>query len=420
MTQKAYESMSDEDFMNEVESESFGSTDTDNTETESDFETETDIDTDSDTDVDDDENSGEDGHADDDEDDETDTDSDQDEDVDGDTQDDSDSDSDSDDAEDNSGEAEELDDDVDADTENQDADSDTDDTEDDGDFDFKAGYEKVKAIFEPFKANGREMTVDNIDDARRLMQMGAGHTKFVSEIKPDLKLIKMLRENDLLSPEDINHMIDLKKKNPEAIARLVKESGISPMDIDTDKAEGYKPTNYEPSDSQVELDQAIEAIKGNDSYEKSISVMGEQWDVKSRATIAENPHIVGVIDDHIQSGVFDIVQGHVDKERALGRFNGVSDVDAYGQSVIALQENGTLAGAKQNNSDSGKEKSSDATKKTAALDKAVKKKREADRKKRKKGAAPTKGKSSSHAAEDDFSDLSDEEFEKKYGATQIV
>ncbi len=405
---KDYAGMSDDAFMNEVEGDNDFVGETTSEEMEQ-AETETgEVEPGSDTDAEGTAGDGEE-HVESDEDDDTGSEEGSDED----TQDDSDADLDEDDAEGSGDEGDELEGDVETDTSNQDADSDTDDTDDNGDFDFKAGYEKVKGIFEPFKANGREMKVDNVEDARRLMQMGAGAVKQATALKPQLKIIKSLQDNGLLDQDKVNLMIDLAKKNPEAIARLVKESGINPLDIDTDKAEGYKPTEYGTSDSQFELDQAIDNIKGNDSYDKSISVMGEQWDQKSRGIIAEHPEIVGVIDGHIQSGVFDIVQGHVDTERALGRLTGMSDVEAYRVAAQQLQQSGELEGGEP-------KKAEQAADKGNPLEKAVKKKREAKRKKRRKAAAPSKGKSSSKQGEEDFSHLSDEEFEKKYGAVSQV
>ena len=421
MGEKAYESMPDEEFLNEVENEETTFEGEGNTETDSDTNTDTDTgddNTGTDTDVDGEENSSEDS-TDVDEDEHAEESEEGDADDAEDTQDDGDTDLDEDDAEDSGEETDDSEGDVDADTDDQDADTDTDDADDNEDFDFRAGYKEVSAIFEPFSANGREMKVDNIEDARRLMQMGAGAVKQNLTLKPQLKLVKMLQDNDLLDTDKLNHLIDLNKKDPKAIAKLVKDSGIDPLDINSADAEDYKPKNYETSDTQFALDQAIDSIKGNDSYDKSISVMGEQWDQKSRSIISENPEIVGVIDQHIQDGVFDIVQGHVDTERALGRLGGLSDVEAYRQAAYDLKESGALEGG--SDKDNKKEEPKKA-KNSNPLEKAVKKKREASRKKKRKAAAPSKGKSSSKPKPaEDFSDLSDDEFEKKYGtASQVL
>src|SRR5690606_38757650 len=90
----------------------------------------------------------------------------------------------------------------------------------------------VDKLFAPFKANGKEMVVDNVDDAVALMQMGANYNKKMAALKPNLKLLKLLENNNLLSEEKIGFLIDLDKKNPAAIGKLLKDSGIDPLDVD--------------------------------------------------------------------------------------------------------------------------------------------------------------------------------------------
>jgi len=98
--------------------------------------------------------------------------------------------------------------------------------------DFEAEY---KRLLTPFKANGREIAVKSVDDAIALMQMGANYNKKMAALKPNLKLMKMLENNGLLSEDKIGFLIDLEKKNPAAINKLVKDSGIDPMDLDAEK-----------------------------------------------------------------------------------------------------------------------------------------------------------------------------------------
>jgi len=292
---------------------------------------------------------------------------------------------------------------VDKDTETLDGEQDTEDTPD---IDFEAGY---KDLFAPFKANGKDMQVDNVEDARRLMQMGVGYQKRMSELKPHLKIIKSLKNNDLLDVDKINRLIDLDKKDPGAIAKLIKEAGVDPLDIDTEDGDKYQPTDHSISDSEFDLDQAIDNIRGNESYDKSIAVMGEQWDQKSRGIIAENPEIVGIIDSHIQSGVFDVVQAHVEKEQTLGRMKGLSNVEAYREATQVLQKNGVLEG------DGVKKESDPKNKEPNPLVKEAKKKQEASRKKRKKAAAPIKGKPKSKKSEKDYDKMSDADFMAEVG-----
>ena len=88
--------------------------------------------------------------------------------------------------------------------------------------DYKAEYDRLVA---PFKANGREITVKSVDDAIALMQMGANYNKKMSALKPNLKLMKLLENNGLLDETKIGFLIDLEKKNPDAINKLIKDSG---------------------------------------------------------------------------------------------------------------------------------------------------------------------------------------------------
>ena len=110
------------------------------------------------------------------------------------------------------------------------------DTPETTEFDYESAYKKVS---EPFKANGIDIKVNDPEDIVRLMQMGANYQKKMSQLKPHLKIIKMLENNDLLKPEQLNNLIDVFKKDPKAIAKLVKESTLDPLDIDKDAPSDY-------------------------------------------------------------------------------------------------------------------------------------------------------------------------------------
>lgn len=278
------------------------------------------------------------------------------------------------------------------------------DTQENNEFNYKSAYEKVMA---PFKANGVMMQVDNPDDAVRLMQMGANYQKKMQALKPNLKIVKMLDKNGLLTEDHVNNLIDLATKNPAAIAKLVKDSGIDPLDIDTSGESGYRPSNHGISDREYELDQTLESLRDvSDNYDKTIEVVGKQLDAQSRKMIFDNPVIVEVLDDHIKTGVFDQVMTVLKRERALGRLNNVPDVVAYKQLVDSMTQQGVFVtqGAAPK---AQKPVSSDA--KASKSDK--------QRQAKRKAAAPTKAtgaqtKSNSDAA---YLGLSDEDFMKQFG-----
>lgn len=203
--------------------------------------------------------------------------------------------------------------------------------------DYKAAYEKLTA---PFIANGREMSVKSVDDAIALMQMGANYNKKMAALKPNLKLMKMLEANGLMSEEKINFLIDLEKKNPDAINKLIKDSGLDPLELDTEKADGYKPTQRTVTDNDLELDSVLDEIQNTPSYKRTIEVVANEWDAKSKQIVGANPQLLRVINSHVQSGIYDLITAEVESERVFGRLSGLSDIEAYRQVGDAIQARG--------------------------------------------------------------------------------
>jgi hypothetical protein len=206
--------------------------------------------------------------------------------------------------------------------------------------DYKAEYEK---LLTPFKANGREIAVSNIDDAIALMQMGANYNKKMAALKPNLKLMKLLENNGLLNEERLSFLIDLEKKNPEAISKLVKDSGLDPLDLDAEKASGYKPNTYTVDDKEMELDTVLDELQGTPSYNRTLDIVSNKWDGPSKQVIANSPQILKVINDHVQSGIYDTIIKEVEKERVFGRLTGLSDIEAYRQVGDSIQARGGFA-----------------------------------------------------------------------------
>lgn len=203
--------------------------------------------------------------------------------------------------------------------------------------DFEAEYKRLLA---PFKANGREVKVESVDEAITLMQMGANYTKKMSALKPNLKLMKMLENNGLLSEDKIGFLIDLGKKDPGAISKLVKESGIDPMDLDAEKAGKYRQNTYAVDDREIELDTVLDELQGSPAYTRTLDVVSNKWDVSSKQVVAQTPQLLKVIADHVASGIYDRISTEVERQRMLGQLKGVSDIDAYRQVGDAINAKG--------------------------------------------------------------------------------
>jgi hypothetical protein len=192
----------------------------------------------------------------------------------------------------------------------------------------KAFYAKITA---PFKANGREIKIESPEDAIQLMQMGANYNKRMAALKPHLKMVRMLENNGLLNEEHLSFLIDVSKKDKSAISKLVKESGLDPMDLSADSASAYKPGSHAVSDTEVELDTVLEEVKTNHpkAYTQTLDVVTTKWDAASKQVIAASPQVLKVIATHIDAGLYDLITKEVENERLFGRLDGLSDIEAY-------------------------------------------------------------------------------------------
>ena len=267
--------------------------------------------------------------------------------------------------------------------------------------DYKAEYERLT---QPFKANGKEIKVSSVEDAVELMQMGANYSKKMAALKPHLKLIKMLDKHGLMDESKLSYLIDLNGKNPEAIAKLVKDSGLDPMEMDENKADDYKPTSYKVDDREIELDNVLESIKDSSTYQRTISVVSNDWDKSSKEVIANTPQILSVLNAHMESGIYDIIQDELENERTFGRLQGLSDIEAYRYVGDRIQANGGFSHLAKGQQNQPKQNVVSAKPMQVQDDKLKDKKR---------AAAPSKPAVTTQVAKD-FNPLalSDEEFAK--------
>jgi len=189
--------------------------------------------------------------------------------------------------------------------------------------------DEYKKLLAPFRANNKDMHVESVEDARTLMQMGANYNKKMAGLKPNLKLIKMLQNNDLLDEGKLNFLIDLDKKDPEAIKKFLQDSGVNPLEIDLESDNEYKSNTYTVNDKEVELDGILEDIKDTESFSETIDIISNKWDESSKQILLDQPNVIKTINEHVKSGVYAKIAQAVEHKRMMGALLGVSDLEAY-------------------------------------------------------------------------------------------
>lgn len=296
----------------------------------------------------------------------------------------------------------------DAETEEVAAEDSDDSEEDETPPDLEAFHKNITA---PFKANGKMIQVETAEDVIRLMQMGANYSRKMGALKPQMKVLRMLENHDLLDEDKLSFLIDLNKKDPQAINQLLRDSDIDPMELNLDEGQKYERKNYSVSDSEIDLDSVVEELESSEHFQPVLNVVTKQWDAQSRQIVADQPELLKVIHDHMASGIYDIVSTEVEKERMFGRLSGVSDLEAYRLAGDSLNEKGAFdhlfnppAADEQESGQQPKPRSK--TKPDGA--------EEQKRREKRRAASPTKRAARGQSA-DDFNplEMSDEEFLKQ-------
>jgi hypothetical protein len=199
-------------------------------------------------------------------------------------------------------------------------------------------YEEFfKTITKPFKANGKDFQVLDPNDAISLMQKGTDYVKKMTEIKPLRRIGKLLEENKL-SEDDLAYLIDLKNKKPEAIAKLLKDSEVDLYGFDVEQGNDYAPVAPVVNEVDDALQSTLDDLQANSaSFSQTIAVVGQQWDVSSRETVAQHPQLLRVLDAQVANGTFAKIDSVMQYERALGRLEGMTDIQAYAEIERRLQ-----------------------------------------------------------------------------------
>ena len=182
--------------------------------------------------------------------------------------------------------------------------------------DYKSFHDQVMA---PFKANGKMIQLKSPEEAIALMQMGANYTRKMQEIQPHRKVLLMLENNGLLDEGKLSYLIDLDKKNPDAIKKLVKDAGIDPLDIDTSEEPAYRVGNHRVSDEEAAFRGVLDDLSATDNGKQTLQVINSTWDQASKELLWKNPGVMNLINQQRELGIYDRILTEVERRKALGQ-----------------------------------------------------------------------------------------------------
>ena len=166
------------------------------------------------------------------------------------------------------------------------------------------------------KANGKEFEM-TLDELKQTASKGMDYLKKTTALKPYRTMIAAMEENKV-SPEDINLLIDLKKGNKEAIAKLIKENEVDVYDLP--EANDYKPQEYRQSETALEMKEVLSTISKDAEFSRTSEIYAA-FDEQTKAFLNEDPsRIVGLHND-IKTGVFDKVLPLAEKKAMIDGYN---------------------------------------------------------------------------------------------------
>ena len=186
-----------------------------------------------------------------------------------------------------------------------------------------------KQVMAPFKADGKTVELKTPEEAIQLMKMGANYTRKMQELQPQRKLLLML-ENNGLDEGKLSYLIDLDKKDPKAILKLVKDAGIDPLDLDVSVDPAYQAGNHTVSDAESNFRSVLDTLSSSTEGKETLRVINSTWDQASKELLWKDAEVMNTIHQQRESGVYDLISTEVERQKTLGTIPaGTSFMQAY-------------------------------------------------------------------------------------------
>lgn len=265
------------------------------------------------------------------------------------------------------------------------------------------------------KANGREteLTEDEVfAQFGTLYGKAHDYTKKMQAIKPWRKTIDAI-EQAKLNHEDVSLMIDALKGDKDAIAAVLKRTGVDTLELDTENSQ-YQPKNYGRDERVMDIEEVIEEISQDPEYATTHKVLSKDWDNNSLAKMTDDPNMIRLLHMDVKDGTYDRVRAVADKLKMFDTTTR-TDLEYYALAAVELAEKNE----RQQVQTQQQVKTSDLAQKVAAIrQQETKRVTTNNAATKRKAAAPTKTGSSKPAGVIDYLDDSDEAFDDWFNNLQ--
>lgn len=184
-----------------------------------------------------------------------------------------------------------------------------------------------------FKANGREYEFSD-EEVRnqfpKIFGQAMDYTKKMQALKPWRQSIDALESNGL-SHEDVNLMIDVLKGDKDAVAAVLKRTGVDALELDVEQSR-YVPKDYGRDDKALAVKDVIDEISADAEYQTTYKILSKEWDDNSFREMTSDPELIKLLHVDVKSGMYDKVQPIAEKLKVYDRGRR-SNLDYYKEAA---------------------------------------------------------------------------------------
>ena len=181
--------------------------------------------------------------------------------------------------------------------------------------------------FKPLRMNGKDVSINSMEELYALASAGGQFTQKMQEISQYKKSLAVMQKNGL-TEQDLSLLIEARNGNKDALASILKQSGVDTLELEDEPSEGYQPGAYVPTDMEVSLMDVQREISSDPEYQITQNVVNNMLDNQSQDMLVQNPSMIRGIHQDIKNGVFQGVKAEADKLKIMdgGRH---SDMEYY-------------------------------------------------------------------------------------------
>ena len=199
----------------------------------------------------------------------------------------------------------------------------------------KATEDKSDEVVQPtqeilkVKANGQEyeFTLDEMKSQfGSIFAKAQDYTKKTQALKEYRRTIDIV-QNAGISDNDLNLFADVLKGDKEAIATILKRTGVDALDLDVENV-NYAPKNYGRNDTELAIKDIVDDISADKEYVITHNILEKQWDSKSREKFIEDPNMIKGLHIDVKSGLYDKLNPIMQKLKIYDG-NSKSDLEYY-------------------------------------------------------------------------------------------